>query len=211
MNSERQRSLEFTRADILALVDFCDQITKIYHQGARAAQHTLQQPCGRHHTLQQPCGRHHTFEHRDEMRRDRIWGRSKNTLLNSERRRSPKFTRVGNYVKMTKNQKTLLGKLCPVGVVPHPRSSESHHMAMHSSGCGSGLVLLLPVFPMSASKQYCTAQIWRAKRRSKIVRVSVQGMQRTALPAISTAWRSEFMLRYPPPKTTSSVQHAVAV
>ena len=77
-----------------ALVDFGDQITKIYHQGARAVQHTLQQPCGRHHTLQQPCGRHHTLQHRDEMRRDRIWRRSKNTLLNSERRRSPKFTRA---------------------------------------------------------------------------------------------------------------------
>ena len=43
-----------------ALVDFGDQITKIYHQGARAAQHTFEQP----------CGRHHTFEHHDEMRRD---------------------------------------------------------------------------------------------------------------------------------------------
>ena len=67
-----------------ALVDFGDQITKIYHQGARAAQHTLEQP----------CGRHHTFEHHDEMRRNRICGRSKNTLLNSERRRLPKFTRA---------------------------------------------------------------------------------------------------------------------
>ena len=43
-----------------ALVDFSDQITKIYHQGARAAQLTFEQPRG---------GRH-TFEHRDEMRRD---------------------------------------------------------------------------------------------------------------------------------------------
>ena len=57
-----------------ALMDFGDQITKIYqgqekngsrsqkiyHQGARAAQLTFEQP----------RGRHHTFEHRDEMRRD---------------------------------------------------------------------------------------------------------------------------------------------
>ena len=31
--------------DVRALVDFGDQITKIYHQGARAAQHTFEQPC----------------------------------------------------------------------------------------------------------------------------------------------------------------------
>ena len=48
-----------------ALVDFSDQITKIYHQGASMAQLTFEQP----------CGGHHTFEHRDEMRRDRIWRR----------------------------------------------------------------------------------------------------------------------------------------
>ena len=70
--------------DILALVDFGDQITKIYYQGAGAAQHIFEQP----------CGGHHIFEHRDEMRRDRIRGRSQNTLLSSERRRSPKFTRA---------------------------------------------------------------------------------------------------------------------
>ena len=58
-----RRSLLFTpaaRARISAIVDFSDQITKIYHQGARAAQLTFEQP----------RGRHHTFEHRDEMRRD---------------------------------------------------------------------------------------------------------------------------------------------
>ena len=70
--------------DLTALVDFSDQITKIYHQGARAAQPIFEQP----------RRRHHTFEHRDEMRRDRIPGRSQNTLLNSERQRSPKFTRA---------------------------------------------------------------------------------------------------------------------
>ena len=43
-----------------ALVDFSDQITKIYHQGASMAQLTFEQP----------CGGHHTFEHRDEIRRD---------------------------------------------------------------------------------------------------------------------------------------------
>ena len=64
-----RRSPKCTRAD------FSDQIAKIYYQGARAAQPTFEQP----------RGGHHTFEHRDEMRRDRIWGRSKNTLLNSER------------------------------------------------------------------------------------------------------------------------------
>ena len=52
----RNRGLSLKRA----LVDFSDQITKIYHQGAKAAQLTFEQPCG---------GRH-TFEHRDEMRRD---------------------------------------------------------------------------------------------------------------------------------------------
>ena len=31
---------------VAALVDFGDQITKIYHQGARAAQLTFEQPCG---------------------------------------------------------------------------------------------------------------------------------------------------------------------
>ena len=49
-----------------APVDFSDQITKIYHQGAMAAQLTFEQP----------CGGHHTFEHRDEMRWDRIRRRS---------------------------------------------------------------------------------------------------------------------------------------
>ena len=48
-----------------ALVDFSDQITKIYHQGASMAQLTFEQP----------CGGHHAFEHRDEMRRNRILGR----------------------------------------------------------------------------------------------------------------------------------------
>ena len=43
-----------------ALVDFGDQITKIYHQGARATQHTFEQP----------CGGHRTFEHHDEIRQD---------------------------------------------------------------------------------------------------------------------------------------------
>ena len=71
----------------VALVDFGDQITKIYHQGVSIAQLTFEQP----------CGGHHTFEHHDEMRRDRICGRSKNTLLNSERRGSPKFTRAVAY------------------------------------------------------------------------------------------------------------------
>ena len=70
----------------MALVDFSDQITKIYHQGASMAQLTFEQP----------RGRHHTFEHRDEMRRDRIRGRSQNAFLNGERQRSPKFTRAQN-------------------------------------------------------------------------------------------------------------------
>ena len=48
-----------------ALVDFSDQITKIYRQGASMAQLIFEQP----------RGRHHTFEQRDEMRRDRIRGR----------------------------------------------------------------------------------------------------------------------------------------
>ena len=54
LNSDLQGSPKFTRAD------FGDQITKIYRQDARAAQHTFEQP----------CGRHYTFEHRDETRRD---------------------------------------------------------------------------------------------------------------------------------------------
>ena len=49
----------------MALVDFSDQTTKIYHQGASVAQLTFEQP----------CGGYHAFEHRNEMRRDRIWGR----------------------------------------------------------------------------------------------------------------------------------------
>ena len=48
-----------------ALVDFSDQTTKIYHQGASMARPAFEQPRE---------GRH-TFEHRDEMRRDRIRGR----------------------------------------------------------------------------------------------------------------------------------------
>ena len=94
-----------------ALVDFGDQITKIYHQGTRAAQHTFEQPCGRHHTLQ----------HRDEMRRDRVWGRSKNTLLNSERRRSPKFTRASDVLA----SRILKGRRCRIR---HPRlqKNQSH-------------------------------------------------------------------------------------
>ena len=56
----------FKRLQSKALVDFSDQITKIYRQGASMTQSTFEQHCG---------GRR-TFEHRDEMRRDRIWGRS---------------------------------------------------------------------------------------------------------------------------------------
>ena len=62
----RQREIGAGRRFALALVDFGDQITKIYHQGASMAQITFEQP----------CGGHHIFEHRDEMRRDRIWRRS---------------------------------------------------------------------------------------------------------------------------------------
>ena len=61
---DEQADSEIT-ADLLrieALVDFSDQTTKIYHQGASMVQPAFEQPCG---------GRH-TFEHRDEMRWDRI-------------------------------------------------------------------------------------------------------------------------------------------
>ena len=61
-----------------ALVDFGDQITKIYHQGARAAQHTLEQP----------CGGHHTFEHRASAVRKCALpifsGRMRNRLFENE-------------------------------------------------------------------------------------------------------------------------------
>ena len=59
MTSPVGRSFSFV-ALAAALVDFSDQITKIYHQGASMAQITFEQP----------CGEYHTFEHRDEMRRD---------------------------------------------------------------------------------------------------------------------------------------------
>ena len=74
-----------------ALVDFSDQITKIYHQGASMAQSTFEQS----------CGGHNTFEHCDEMRLDRIRGRSQSTLLNSERQRSPKSTRPSSLSQVT--------------------------------------------------------------------------------------------------------------
>ena len=67
-----------------ALVDFSDQIAKICRQGASMAQPAFEQP----------RRERHTFEHRDEMRRDRIRGQTQNTLLNGERQRSPKFTRA---------------------------------------------------------------------------------------------------------------------
>ncbi len=41
----------------MALVDFSDQITKIYHQGANMA----------YLTFEQPCGEYHTFEHLGEI------------------------------------------------------------------------------------------------------------------------------------------------
>ena len=62
----RHAEICFNKGVSLALVDFSDQITKIYHQGASMAQLTFERPCGGRHTL----------ECRDEMRRDRIWRRS---------------------------------------------------------------------------------------------------------------------------------------
>ena len=49
-----------------ALVDFSDQITKTHHQGASMARPAFGQP----------RRGSHTFKHRDEMRWDRIRGRS---------------------------------------------------------------------------------------------------------------------------------------